>query len=90
MPPRASTTCPLRRCRIVIFTVLSIGHSGKTFGIGVEHTEILAQGGVFIIVDLGSTNTTRVNGERLTTPHKLSPGDWIEIGGAKLVYQEEQ
>ena len=38
-----------------------------------------AEGAGFFVRDLGSTNGTLVNGERLATPRALRPGDRIEI-----------
>lgn len=54
-----------------------------------QHTQIIAQGGQFLVLDLGSTNTTEVNGERLTGPRRLTSGDVLRVGDVKLRYQEE-
>jgi class 3 adenylate cyclase len=37
--------------------------------------------GVLDVEDLGSSNGTRVNGERITAATRLQPGDVVEIGG---------
>jgi pSer/pThr/pTyr-binding forkhead associated (FHA) protein len=42
--------------------------------------------GVYI-EDIGSTNGTFVNGVRLTSPKKLSPGDVIRIGETDLRFE---
>jgi Ca-activated chloride channel family protein len=52
------------------------------------HTQIIAQHGQFFIVDLGSTNTTEVNGERVSAPRRLMKGDVLRIGQVKLRYNE--
>ncbi|MBU0703009.1 MAG: FHA domain-containing protein, partial [Chloroflexi bacterium] len=39
------------------------------------------------LTDLGSTNGTYVNGQRLTRPHQLRQGDVVQIGPFKLVYE---
>lgn len=52
------------------------------------HTQIIAQNGQFFIVDLGSTNTTEVNGERVSAPRRLMKGDVLQIGQVKLRYNE--
>lgn len=39
-----------------------------------------------LLRDAGSTNGTFVNGQRLSGPHALKPGDVIQIGAFKLVY----
>ncbi len=44
------------------------------------HAEIHCHTDLVIIVDLGSTNGTFVNRERLTQPHVLRPEDQIRIG----------
>ncbi|NTW00575.1 MAG: FHA domain-containing protein [Oscillochloris sp.] len=45
-----------------------------------------AAGGGAILRDVGSTNGTFVNGQRLNGSHTLRPGDVIQIGAFKLVY----
>jgi len=40
-----------------------------------------------ILTDLGSTNGTFVNGQRLAHPHNLQQGDVVQIGPFKLVYE---
>jgi diguanylate cyclase (GGDEF)-like protein len=54
------------------------------------HAEIYCHDNVLILVDLGSTNGTYVNRERLTKPHVLQPEDQIRIGEyvASTVYQD--
>ena len=55
-----------------------------------EHAvlEPTAQG--WHIRDLGSTNGTFVNGQRLTDPIRLRSGDEIQLGGSRLVFREAQ
>ena len=45
-----------------------------------KHTQFVFQGGKFIVTDLGSTNGTFVNGQRLTGQHILQPGEVISLG----------
>ncbi len=45
-----------------------------------KHTQLIFQGGKYIITDLGSTNGTFVNGQRLTGQHVLQPGEIISLG----------
>ncbi len=40
--------------------------------------------GEFVIEDLGSTNGTFVNGERIDAPHRLADGDRLEVGATTL------
>src|SRR5215213_1812461 len=45
-----------------------------------RHAEIRRDGGEYLLSDLGSSNGTVVNGQRLTAPHVLRHGDTFEIG----------
>lgn len=47
-------------------------------------------GGQYEIVDLGSTNGTRVNGAPVTRPHPLRPGDRITLGATTLRFDQGQ
>ncbi|MDH3211275.1 MAG: FHA domain-containing protein [Myxococcales bacterium] len=50
-----------------------------------RHAEILGSGQQFRLRDLGSTNGTFVNGERVQQ-HELHPGDRIQIGGSTITF----
>ena len=45
-----------------------------------KHARLYVQGGNIILEDLGSTNGTSVNGQRLTGPYVLRPGEIITLG----------
>jgi hypothetical protein len=45
-----------------------------------KHARLTAQAGSFLLEDLGSTNGTFVNGQRLLGPHLLRPGELILVG----------
>ena len=45
--------------------------------------------GTYVIEDLGSSNGTFVNGERVVQPRPLKTGDTIRVGPMKLVYSPE-
>lgn len=49
------------------------------------HAEIEWRDGDFYVIDLGSSNGTTVNGERVTTDKYLSDGDEIVFGGSSSV-----
>lgn len=51
-----------------------------------RHAEIRREGDEWVIIDLGSTNGTEVNGRRVSR-HRLSPGDRLLIGGASLEFR---
>ena len=54
-----------------------------------RHAEIYALEGEFWVCDLGSTNTSLVNGKPLfTAPKKLENGDVLRIGSIELVYEQ--
>ena len=50
-----------------------------------RHAEISQEGSVYVLVDLGSTNGTELNGKRVTR-HELADGDRITIGATDLVF----
>jgi Ca-activated chloride channel family protein len=53
------------------------------------HAEIYALEGDYWICDLGTTNSTIVNGARLgQAPHKLAHGDEIALGDVRLRYEQ--
>ncbi|MHC4547733.1 MAG: FHA domain-containing protein [Planctomycetota bacterium] len=54
-----------------------------------EHAKIYRQGAQFAIVDLNSSNGTFVNGEKITK-RILEPGDRIEIGTVRLVFEDPE
>ncbi len=45
-----------------------------------RHARVLLQGQNYILEDLGSTNGTAVNGQRLAGPYLLQPGEVIILG----------
>jgi Ca-activated chloride channel homolog len=53
-----------------------------------RHAEIVAQGGTFLVNDLGSTNPTKVNGQAIVRPWPLREGDVIQVGDVELRYEE--
>src|SRR5574342_1063905 len=45
-----------------------------------RHSRLTFQGGKYVVEDMGSTNGTFVNGQRLSGPHVLKPGDVLAFG----------
>jgi len=53
-----------------------------------RHARLRRADGGYVIEDLGSTNGTFVNGQRLTAPHRLRSGEEIRLGPhVVLVYE---
>ncbi len=50
-----------------------------------RHAEVLLRDGVWLIRDLGSSNGTHLNGERITGTSELEEGDEVRIGRQRLV-----
>jgi hypothetical protein len=48
-----------------------------------SHAQIVRQGGLYLLMDLNSTNGTRVNGVAIQS-HQLKHGDVIELGSATI------
>lgn len=53
-----------------------------------EHACLLRQGWRVILEDLGSTNGTYLNGERVRAPMELRDGDRIQIGDVPLIFHD--
>ncbi len=53
-----------------------------------RHAEIRQEGTSYVLVDLGSTNGTEVNGRRIRRA-KLEPGDTITLGSSRLLFSRE-
>ena len=51
-----------------------------------NHAEIRPQGDGFVVVDLGSTNGTRVNGVRVDT-QLLQDGDEVSFGNTRMRFE---
>jgi DNA-binding NtrC family response regulator/pSer/pThr/pTyr-binding forkhead associated (FHA) protein len=51
-----------------------------------QHAKVVTDGGEVQIADVGSSNGTRVNGERIPGPHSLVSGDVVGIANITLAY----
>jgi hypothetical protein len=58
-------------------------------GVSRKHAEVRLDSGVFILVDLGSTNGTLVN-DAPVTRRQLAPGDRIEVGSTTLLFRRDE
>lgn len=70
-----------------------VGREGDVFlsdaRVSRKHAEIIFENNTLILQDLGSTNGTFVNGEKLepNVPRELKHGDKVEFGGVPLIVQ---
>jgi len=53
------------------------------------HTRLTLQGGVYVVEDMGSTNGTFLNGQRVLRPTPITPGDMIGVGEGILLKVQE-
>jgi hypothetical protein len=51
-----------------------------------RHAQLIRQGAMLVIEDLGSTNGTYLNDELLRGPRPLHPGDRVRIGDSTFMY----
>jgi len=52
-----------------------------------QHAKLTRREGVWVLSDLGSTNGTMVDGERLTEDMPLAPGCFVRFGDVQLVFE---
>ncbi|MBN1888085.1 MAG: FHA domain-containing protein [Thermoflexales bacterium] len=50
-----------------------------------HHARLIQQGTAYVLEDLGSTNGTFVNNQRLSAPATIQPGDMIRLGNNVLM-----
>jgi pSer/pThr/pTyr-binding forkhead associated (FHA) protein len=54
-----------------------------------RHASLERRGDGWVVIDLGSTNFTRVNGQRVRRERELAHGDELRFGRTKLVFETE-
>jgi hypothetical protein len=84
--PLAGRSVPLRGARTRIGALAENDVAVAAPSVSRSHAEIRVEGADFTLVDLGSTNGTRVNGARIATV-RLRPGDRIRLGEVELVFE---
>lgn len=78
--PSAGTVYALEGEQITIGRESSNEISVNDAEVSRRHARLTFQGGKFVLEDLGSTNGTFVNGQRLTGPRVLKSGEVISLG----------
>jgi hypothetical protein len=78
--PTPGVTFPLEGDQLIIGRDASNGVAINDAEISRKHSRLSFQGGKYVLEDLGSTNGTFVNGQRLAGPVVLKPGDVVSLG----------
>jgi pilus assembly protein CpaF len=89
--PNPGKAFTLSKNEIVIGRDVNADVVVNTAEVSRRHARLLLDAGVYIIEDLGSTNGTFINGQRLNSPMPLRSGDVIMLGeAATLVFESSQ
>ena len=78
--PTPGVTFPLEGEQLILGRDPSNSVAINDAEISRKHSRLTFQGGKYVLEDLGSTNGTFVNGQRLAGPVVLKPGDVISLG----------
>ena len=78
--PTPGVTFPLEGDQLIIGRDSSNSVAINDAEISRKHSRLSFQGGKYVLEDLGSTNGTFVNGQRLAGPVVLKPGDVVSLG----------
>lgn len=78
--PTPGETFPLEGDQLVIGRDSANAIAINDAEISRKHARLNFQGGKYVIEDMGSTNGTFVNGQRLAGPVVLKPGDVVSLG----------
>ena len=78
--PTPGVTFSLEGDQIIIGRDATNGLAINDAEVSRKHSRLVFQGGKYVLEDLGSTNGTFVNGQRLAGPAVLKSGDIISLG----------
>lgn len=78
--PTPGAVFPLEGDQLMIGRDSSNGVAISDAEVSRRHARLTFQGGKYVIEDLGSTNGTFINGQRLSGPHVLKAGDVVAFG----------
>jgi len=89
--PTVGTTFPLDRNELFVGRDLTNDIVINDPEVSRRHARFFVQGANFVLEDLGSTNGTTVNGQRLMGPYILRPGELIVLGeNISLLFESTQ
>jgi hypothetical protein len=102
-PPPPPTSAGKRRAVLLVGgRRMLVGPTGATLGrsrqcdivvddanVSRQHAEVRPSGASWVLVDLGSTNGSVLNGRRIDRPQELEPGDTIEVGTSVITFDVE-
>ena len=57
--------------------------------VSTRHAEFARRGTRFVVTDLGSTNGTFVNSQRIAQPTRLNDGDLVRCGNTQMKFRIE-
>jgi hypothetical protein len=57
--------------------------------VSTRHAELALRGDTFVVTDLGSTNGTFVNSQRIAQPTRLGDGDLLRFGNTQMKFRTE-
>ncbi|HVN53846.1 MAG TPA: FHA domain-containing protein [Anaerolineaceae bacterium] len=87
--PNQGKVAPLEKSEIFLGRDLSNDVVINDAEISRRHARLVLQAGGYVLEDLGSTNGTTVNGQRLMGPYILRAGDMITLGEhVNMVFEE--
>ncbi len=78
--PTPGATFTLQGDQLIVGRDTASGIAINDAEVSRKHARLTYQGGKYVIEDLGSTNGTFVNGQRLVSPVVLKSGDVISLG----------
>ncbi len=78
--PTPGATFPLESDQLIIGRDASNGVAINDVEVSRKHARLTLQGGKYVLDDLGSTNGTFINGQRLAAPAVLKAGDIVSLG----------
>jgi hypothetical protein len=78
--PTPGATFPLEGDQLIIGRDATSGVAINDAEVSRKHSRLNFQGGKYVIEDLGSTNGTFVNGQRLVSSTVLKSGDLVSLG----------